>query len=235
VETRPDATTPAARQEPARREDAPRVEKRADVATPATPLAERRDLRRAPDPEPQAEAERCEIVLERDGRHAEFRVVAPATGDDSATLIARSPAFRVPAVGPVPPWGRPRELFVGLASQLSDAGWTREGVRGAWHRTAFVREASPSPPTGDERCTVVLRRMGRQARWKAMSVDPHGRATAISASPPFSLSRRPRGPVSEEGRSLHAALLFHLERLGWAVEDGSGNALDGVTLRRGAR
>ncbi len=233
----PPIEEPPARQEPAPRDGAAAAPPaRADEprAPAPTTLRAGKDARRAPDPEPQGEAERCEIVLERDGRHAEFRVVAPATDDGSATLIARSAAFRAPAVGPVPPWGRPRELFDGLASQLSDAGWTREHVRGAWHRTAFVREASASPPTGDERCTVVLRRMGRQARWKAMSVDPHGRATAISASPPFTLSRRPRGPVSEEGRSLHAALLFHLERLGWALEDGSGDALDGVTLRRGA-
>jgi hypothetical protein len=212
---------------------APRPERRKPAAAARTPRP-RATPRSRPAAEPKLE--RCAIVMERLGRTAEFRVVSLAGGDDPVAYVARTPSFELPALGVVPKWGRARKLHDGLVRRLTDAGWSPAGTGGSWYEAVFSREVAPAPAAGEERCTVVLRRIGREARWEAVSIDAYGTATPVSASPAFSAPRHDDPAGTEEGQALHAALLAHLERFGWEVADRpQDDASSPTTLRRRAR
>jgi hypothetical protein len=211
---------------------APRPERREPAAAARTPRP-RATPRSRPAAEPKLE--RCAIVMERLGRTAEFRVVSLAGGDDPVAYVARTPSFELPALGVVPKWGRARKLHDGLVHGLTDAGWSPAGTGGSWYEAVFSREAAPAPAAGEERCTVVLRRIGREARWEAVSIDAYGTATPVSASPAFPAPRHDDPAGTEEGQALHAALVARLERFGWEVADRPQDASSPTTLRRRAR
>jgi hypothetical protein len=161
--------------------------------------------------------------------------VAAREGDEPPAVLGRSPSFDVPRVGVPAPWGRSRAVHDGLVGQLAEAGWRREGRHAAWYATTFVRERAPAPPPGEERGKVVLRRAGREARWKAVRLDRYGNAAPLSASPPFRVPRRGRAQLSDEARWLRTALVRHLERSGWTVVDLPAGPSHDVALRRRVR
>ncbi len=171
-----------------------------------------RDHRRTPDPArteaggAAVQVETLAIEPSRVGRAGEFQLVA--AGDDGASrVLARSPRFRVPALGPIPPQGEARAAHATLVAQVTVAGWRRVDAGGPWYETRFVRETSEP---GRQRGLIRARRDGDRGRFEAVAVDEYGRPRPLAAPPPFS-----GGIDGNAARAAHRALIEQLGAEGW--------------------
>jgi hypothetical protein len=189
-------------------------------------------------PAPSRVARRCAIVFQRSGPIAEFHVVPVGPDGRDGPPVAWSRSFPVPPSGVAADDDQRRSLpdaVVGvhedLVKQLAYVGWRREGSRGAWYETVFVRDAGEELDV--ERCAVACPRNRRHAHFEARQFDDYGNEKVLASSPPLSLSWWRRDvPSTTEARLLHSTLMRYLEREGWEAADGPEKQWYAATLVR---
>lgn len=90
--------------------------------------------------ENRGRAEWCAIVLARNERTGEFRIVT-LDRNGQRHEIARSASFPMPRSLRIRQRGTAREAHEALVQELLAAGWRPLAARGRWHDTAFIRYA----------------------------------------------------------------------------------------------
>jgi hypothetical protein len=189
--------------------------RRADPATPAT--------KQRTEAHP---ARRCAIVCHRSGSTARFHVVAVEGETRDGPPIVRSQPFAVSPAGAMTDDRRARAAHDALVARLRAVGWRDVDTEGEWFESEFIRDVDV------DSCTVACLHVGREARFEAVQVDDYGNAIRLASSPAFSARRFGAVRPTSEARAMHDGLVRYLQRLGWTIDEASGEDWYSTVLKR---